>query len=305
MRARSGVRLRVAVLLVVLGGLWCGAFGAPARAQGQPPETVLERIERTGVLRGAARGDAVPISFRDGSGALIGLSVDLMDTVRQRLERDLGRSIELQVVEVTSVSRFSLLIEGQIDIECGITTATWDREEIVDFSIPFFENATRILSRHTVARSLSDFEGRRVGVVSGGTTGPIVTRAIPGAEIVEFDTLDAAFIALERDEIQGVSNIGVVLRAFVEDLPLKAEAVLLPRTGGLSFEPIACMLPQGDPTWRFYVNRTIADMLEGITEFRGPYYSLYQTWFGPRGPVFHPLDRRIAERLAGYVMWMR
>jgi polar amino acid transport system substrate-binding protein len=267
-------------------------------------ETVLERIARTGTLQAGTRADAAPFAFRGADGIPRGFSVDLLHEIDRALERHFGREISLQLDVVTSQSRISAIESGEIEIECGITTPTWAREELIDFSVPFFENGTRVLALRSTARQLSDLADQRVGVPVGSTTLYIVRRLVPDLVPVEVDDMNTGFAMLARGELAGLANIGVVLRGLIETSRQKNQFVLLPRTGVLSYESMACMLPKDDSVWRDFVNRTLSDLLEGVDQYRGGYYEIYERWFGASGYLFYPLDREVAKRLAGARMWL-
>lgn len=282
-----------ALLLLIMGA------AGTARA-----ETVLERIARTDTLHAGTRADAAPFAFRGADGSLRGFSVDLLHEIDKALERHLGREITLQLDVVTSQSRIPAIQNGEIEIECGITTPTWAREELIDFSLPFFENGTRVLALRSTARQLSDLADKRVGVPAGSTTLYIVRRLVPDLVPVEIDDMNSGFAMLERGELAGLANIGVVLRGLIETSRQKNQFVLLPRTGVLSYESMACMLPRDDSAWRDFVNRSLSDLLEGVDQYRGGYYEIYERWFGASGYLFYPLDREVAKRLAGARMWL-
>ena len=152
--------------------------------------------------------------------------------------------MRLQVV--TSQSRVPAIESGEIAIECGITTPTWEREARIDFSIPFFENGTRILALRTTARSVQDLDARPIGVPQGSTTLYIVRKVVPGIVPIEVDDMNVGLAMLERGELAGLANIGIVLRALIENSKQKSQFLLLPRTGALSYELMACMLPQNE-----------------------------------------------------------
>jgi polar amino acid transport system substrate-binding protein len=132
-----------------------------------------------------------------------------------------------------------------------------------------------------------------------------VGQAVAGVRIVEIADMDEGFRRLVDGGLEGLANIGIVLRSRLETSDLKARFVLLPRTGALAWEAIGCMVPQGDPAWRDFVNRTIADMLGGVQDFEGSWVRLYDHWFGPQGELYYPLDRETAQRLGGLAYWLR
>lgn len=268
-------------------------------------EPVLDRIERTGVFNAGSRADAVPFGYRDKKGQLAGFSVDLLSEIHQRLEQRFGRTLKLQLREVTPANRMELVINGTIDIECGVTTPTWTREAQVDFSIPFFGNGTRIMTLESTATQLQDLKGKRIGVAAGATTAAILAEHVPEVITVEAPDMATGFKRFSQGELDGLANIGIVLRAMVEGSPLKSKVILLPRSGMFSYETMACILPQNDSAWRDFVNYTLAELLTGVDEYRGEFMEIYERWFGPRGVVYFPLDYATAQRLAASLIWLR
>ncbi len=278
------------------------ALAAPGTAWA---EHVLDRIGNTGVFNAGTRADALPFAYRDKKGRLVGFSVDLLGEIHKRLEQRFGHPIEMKLRTTTASDRLELVAGHEIDIECGITTPTWKREESVDFSIPFFGNGTRIMTLRTTAMRLEDLRGKRIGVATGTTTAGILAEHVPGAVLVEVPDMNVGLAMFERGEIDGLSNVGIVLRAKVEGSPLKSKVVLLPRTEALSHESMACILPQDDSAWSAFVNRVLADLLDGVDQYRGPYIEIHERWFGPRGVVYFPLDYAVAQRLAASIIWLK
>lgn len=287
---------RILVCLVV----WLTLLGAVAARA----ESVMDRVARTGILDAGTRSDAIPLAFRGPDNTLQGLAVDILREIAGRLEIELGRSVKLNLIAITPVNRIELIEGGTLAIECGITTPTWQREQRVDFSIPFFENGTRVLAYRNAARSLSDLGSRRIGAIRGSTTIGILRANLPTAIVVEIPDMKVGIDQLLSGELDGVANIGVVLRALIEELEVKNQLLLLPRSGALDWESTACMLPQDDSRWRDFVNRVLYDLLEGVDQFRGIYFDMYERWLGPQGPIYYPLDEQVSRRLAEGLMWL-
>lgn len=296
-------------MVMILRGCLPGAIVAALLVLAAPEtawaERVLDRIRDTGVFNAGTRADALPFAYRDKNERLVGFSVDLLGQIHKRLQQRFGRPIEMKLRTTTAGNRIELVTSHAIDIECGITTPTWKRQELVDFSIPFFGNGTRIMALRSTARRLEDLRGKRIGVATGTTTAGILAPHVPDAVIVEVPDMDTGFAMFERGEIDALANIGIVLRAKVEKSPLKSKVVLLPRTEELSYEAMACVLPQDDSEWRAFVNQILADLLDGVEQYRGPYIEIYERWFGPRGAIYFPLDFNVAQRLAASVIWLK
>jgi len=273
-------------------------------------EPVLERIRNSGVLNAGTRADAMPFGYTvkkagESDPRLVGFSVDLIEEIRKKLSKKLGREIETRLRTTTATDRIELVASQAIDIECGITTPTWERQKAVDFSIPFFGNGTRIMVLRSTDKGLGGLHGRRIGVAAGTTTEAILKQHVPDAVIVEVPDMASGFEMFARGELDGLANIGIVLRAMVENSPLKSKVTLLPRTEELSYEAMACSLPQNDSEWRALVNEVLADLLDGVDQYRGGYFEIYDKWFGPRGVVYFPLDYTVAQRLSASIIWLK
>lgn len=268
-------------------------------------ETTLERIERTGVFNAGTRADVLPFAYRNKKGQLVGFSVDLLAEIHKRVEQRFGRPIKMELQEVSSAHRLQWVENSTVDVECGISTPTWPREEQVDFSIPFFGNGTRIMTMYSTATQLRDLQGKRIGVVAGTTTKAILAEYVPTAVAVEVPDMQTGFARFSKGELDGLANVGIILRAMVEGSPLKSKVVLLPRNSIFAYESMACILPQNDSAWRDFVNRTLTDLLDGVEEYRGKYMEIYERWFGPGGVVYFPLDYTSAQRLAASAVWLR
>ncbi|HMR33829.1 MAG TPA: transporter substrate-binding domain-containing protein [Geminicoccaceae bacterium] len=271
---------------------------------GARAESVMDRVARTGVLDAGTRSDAIPLAFRGPDNNLQGLAVDILHEIAARLEIELGRSVKLNLLAITPVNRVELIEDGTIVIECGITTPTWAREKRVDFSVPFFENGTRVLAFRNAARSMGDLGDKRIGAIRGSSTLGILRANLPAATVIEIPDMEVGIEMLLDGELDGVANIGVVLRALIEKLDVKNQLLLLPRSGALDWESSACLLPQDDSRWRDFVNRVLFELLDGVDEFRGAYVDLYERWLGPQGPIYYPLDDQVSRRLAEGLMWL-
>ncbi len=251
-------------------------------------ETVLEKISRTGVLTAGTRGNAIPFAFINEKNEWIGFSIDLLEAIRARLEKKLGKPIRLEKKEITPETRIPLLVNRTLDVECGSTTYTRgrDRDETVDFSITFFFTGTQLLvKKGTGIKSLADVASKRVGAIRGTTGERALRTAQPRADVVTFQDTPAAFLALEQGRIvayahDGILQAGMAARA----RPMEYEVV----GDFFSKDPYACMVPENDSKWRAFVNHTFMELIDS-----GKYFELYEKWFGERGVVPYPMSDRV------------
>jgi polar amino acid transport system substrate-binding protein len=279
-------------------GLMLAAGSTIARAG------VIDEVRRSGLLVAGTRADSPPFGFADRDGHIVGFSVDLLNDLTTALSAYLERPVRLELKPVTPENRTEMIRTGTIQIECGITTATWERRLKAEFSIPFFANGTRILTRRRFGQGIEELAGKRIGVVAGSTTRREVETAVPKAVIVEVSDMSQGMKLFRDGKIDGLSNIGIVLRGLLEQSEDKADLVLLPRAGAIQYEPLACMLPRDDSAWQEFVDRLIAKELEGAPDYNGRYVELYNTWFGPGSALPMPLDHTVIDRLVHAAYWI-
>ena len=267
-------------------------------------ETALERIARTGVLSAGTREDAAPFAFLDPQGQRVGLSVDLIEEVRKALSVKLGREVRTEFTTVTPSTRLQVVEEGRVDLVCEIATATWAREQRIDFTLPIFRDGTRILAyRDTVARAgtLADL---RIGMVTGSTTEGILRRKLAGAELTPYPNMLDALRALEKGEVDGIANVGIVLRGLLPKAEKPNGLVIVPRGEALGYEAMACIVPSNESAWRDFVNGVLRDLFKGIEVYHGGYADIYQRWFGRDAEIAYPLDQRSAQFFADMLIWL-
>ena len=299
---RVALPYAVALLALVLlaSGLPCSLPPVHAAADG-----VLAKVESAGVIRAGTRASAPPFARKLEAGGFEGFSVDLLEAVRAATEESLGRPVSLELYEVTPGDRLQRVAGGELDIVCGITTPTWDREALVDFSVPFFRDGTRILIHREQAMGGVDLGTLDIGVVEGTTTVAIVGEELPAANLHLYPTMKDAMAGLAAGEVTGVANIGITLLGLAAKAEPRRSVVLLPRTYALAMETLACVLPQDDSPWRDTVNRVIIDLFSGVEDSNSRYDEIYERWFGRHSEIFYPLDRDNRKYLSTVSIWAR
>ena len=290
----------VLALVSLISGLACIAQPARAGADG-----VLAKIEAGGVMRAGTRASAPPFAQKLEAGGFEGFSVDLLEEIRAAVEKQVGRAVKLELFEVTPSDRLQRVAAAELDIVCGITTPTWDREALVDFSVPFFRDGTRILIHRERATGGVDLGRLDIGVVEGTTTVTILSEELPTANLHLYPTMNDAMAGLAASEVSGVANIGITLLGLAARAEPRRSVVLLPRTYALAMETLACVLPQDDSPWRDTVNRVIVDMFSGVEDSNSRYDEIYDRWFGRDSQIFYPLDRDNRNYLSTVSIWAR
>ena len=256
------------------------AVGAGAQAQGMG--ATLDRISGSRLITLGHRTDSVPFSFADEKREPAGYSVDLCKRVVASLQQQLKLpELKIKWVPVTAESRIPAVTKGEIDLECGTTTATLSRQNSVDFSNLIFVDGGGILLRiDHKAEKIGDFAGKKIAVTAGTTAEKRLPEALKARKInaqvvVVKGELDA-LAALEGGKVDAYANDRIVL--FGLALQGKDPSKLALLNADFSFEPYALMMRRNDPAFRLAVNRALARIYS--TDAIG---EIYNRWFGKFG----------------------
>ncbi len=274
------IRMVVSLIVVTLGHLALTVGKASA-------ETVLEKINRTGKFTAGTRTSSIPFAYINEKNEWVGFSVDLLNEINNRLNRNLIKKVTLELKEVTPKTRIALVANRTVDIECGSTTYTRSRDETVDFSVNFFYTGSQLLvKKGSDIKNLRDLRGKRVGATQGTTNERILRTRQPQAKIVVFQDHAQGFLALQQGKIDAYSTDGILLAGLAAKAPNSGDFEVV--GDFFSKEPYSCILPQNDSRWRDFVNHTIMELIES-----GKYFELYDKWFGENGVVRYPMPTPI------------
>jgi ABC-type amino acid transport substrate-binding protein len=271
--------------------LWLASVLLLGAARPALAETVLEKVMRTGVLAAGTRGSSIPLAFINEKNEWIGFSIDLLEAIRARLEKKLGKPIRLEKREVggDAAARIRLVVNRTIDVECSSTTYTRgrDRDEAVDFSITFFFTGSQLLVKQgSGIKSLADVAGKRVGALAGTTNEKALRASQPKADVVTFQDHATGFLALEQGRIVAYASDGILLAGLASRVKNPKDYAVV--GDFFSKDPYACMVPENDSKWRDFVNHTFMELID-----RGKFFQLYDTWFGEQGVVPYPMSDKV------------
>jgi polar amino acid transport system substrate-binding protein/glutamate/aspartate transport system substrate-binding protein len=240
-------------------------------------------LRSQGTLRLGFVDNAAPFSFADAGGNPQGYSVDLCRAVAEGIAAQLKiPPLKVDWVKLTPQNRLEAVRSGRVDIECSTTTWTLGRQQLVDFSlITFVDGGSVLVSAQGPLRRLSEFDGRRIAVITGTTTETALRDALNRsritAELVPIRTRDEGLALLRDGKVDGLAS---------DRTTLIGVAIAPGTTGGFrlldedfSLEQYALTLPRGDADLRLAVNRVLAGLYRSDDIRR-----LYDRWFGLLGP---------------------
>ncbi|MCA2653275.1 extracellular substrate binding-like orphan protein GrrP [Microcystis sp. M061S2] len=248
-------------------------------------ETVVEKVARTGFLTVGTRFDAIPYSYINDKGELVGYSMDVLERIRKRLETRLGRPVTLQMIEANQPGeKINLIRSGDIDIACS-TAFTWERAKVVDFSISYSISGIRILAKKGSNLSTpQSLIGKRIALVPTSAAVDVIKLVQPQATIVTtYSTVEEAIEALKTGKIDAIAGDSISLAGTIlRDNPKIYEIV--PEEALANFG-IACMVPENNSTFLDDVNYAIVKMMQDYITNDTATVSQIDRWFGSQGMV--------------------
>ncbi|MDY7050078.1 MAG: extracellular substrate binding-like orphan protein GrrP [Microcystis panniformis WG22] len=248
-------------------------------------ETVVEKVARTGFLTVGTRFDAIPYSYVNDKGELVGYSMDVLERIRKRLETRLGRPVTLQMIEANQPGeKINLIRSGDIDIACS-TAFTWERAKVVDFSISYSISGIRILAKKGSNLSTpQSLIGKRIALIPSSAAVDVIKLVQPRATIVTtYSTVEEAIEALKTGKIDGIAGDSISLAGTIlRDNPKIYEIV--PEEALANFG-IACMVPENNSTFLDDVNYAIVKMMQDYITNDTATVSQIDRWFGSQGMV--------------------
>jgi polar amino acid transport system substrate-binding protein len=246
--------------------------------------TLLDDINKRGVLRAGIRFDNPPHSFIDEDGNWVGFDVDIAEALADEL------GVRLEKVKVDELTRISFLKNGKIDVAVASMSHTIEREHEVDFSQTYFWSKQTFLVRKGEIDSLDDLVGKTVGMDRGSSAignwrDWLAAHGHPeDAEIVEFGNKQAAAEAVRQGAIAGWAEDYEILASFAEEDP--SLAVLGDESIGLKLDGVG--VRENDSELRDAINHALQRIASS-----GRYREIYDRWFGPDADTPVPLQGEI------------
>ncbi|PHQ27233.1 amino acid ABC transporter substrate-binding protein [Marinobacter guineae] len=212
----------------------------------------------------------VPFEMMDQeTGEMVGFDMEIIREVADRA----GFDIDLNTMDFNGI--IPALQSGNVDIAIAGITITDEREEIVDFSDPYYDSGLRLLVREGNGdiNEFDDLEDKKVGTKIGSTSYDYLMKNLEADDgVTPYPGSADMYMALMSGAIDAVfydaPNVGYFART-------KGEGKV--KTIGPLYEgqQYGIALVEGSE-WVDEVNTALAAMKED-----GTYKEIYEKWFGP------------------------
>lgn len=309
--ARVAAAAGVAALALLAATAGAQEADTPDRtAASRAPATLsgtLAKVRASGSIALGYRQASVPFSYLNARNEPIGYSIELCKALVTSIEDAVNRSLAIRWVPVTADNRVDAVASGQVDLECGSTTSTLERQKRVAFSPIMFVAGTKVMVRQDAQiRSLRDLASKKVAVTAG-TTNEKAMRDLDrkfhlGMQLQVVPDHSQGFAQVAGGQSDAFATDDVLLYGLIAENAGKAEG-----NGGtgaspgarfqvvgdyLSYDPYAIMFRKDDPQLAQVVRSSFQALAED-----GEIERQYRRWFLRRLPSGTSLDLPMSAQL--------
>lgn len=245
------------------------ASGGQTGKEAAAGQTRLDKILAEGKITNVCEPYFAPYEFIDntksGQDQFRGADMELA----RYIAKDLG--VELEIVPLEWSAVLTGVTEGKYDMACAGLGYTEERAKTMNLSDIYQQGSKQgLLIRAEDAdkyKTFDDFKGKKVGFQSGTIQETLATQQLPESELVTYDLINNAVLALDAGKVDAVSVAIPNGEMFAKSNPKLAvfEGQYFER--GKNGNCIG--LPKGETALRDRINAIIAEVTEK---------GLYQQW---------------------------
>lgn len=273
MRAITKIKRLAAVLLtMVLGFGLVACTDAAASSSGKNGSfRTVDEIKQNGTINIGVFSDKNPFGYVDENGQYQGYDVYFAE----RIGKDLG--VKVNFVSTEAANRIEYLQTGKVDIILANFTVTKERQEEVDFALPYMNVALGVVSRNDkVITTLDNWnKNDSMIVISGTTAETYLIENYPDIPLQKFDSYATAKEAFENGTSVAWANDNTEVIAFSLQNP--GYTVGIPSLG--SSDTIAPAVTKGNTTLADWINEEI-EGLEAEQFFHADYDATLTATYG-------------------------
>jgi len=271
---------------------------APAAAQTSEGELspTLQQIKQSRTVRIGFRESSPPFSFLDRAGRPIGYSLELCQAIVDEIGVDVDEAeLKIDYVKVTSETRIDAVINNQIDLECGSTTANAERAKRVAFSPLIYVAGTKLLvAKSSGIKGIEGMAGKTVVVTKGTTNDQAMHLADRkfslGLKFLSGDDHEQSYQMLVAGKADAFATDDILLAGLIAIH--KSQDKFQVVGDYLSYDPYGIMFRKGEPKLTAIVERAMRKLATNQD-----LVPLYNKWFRARLPTGERLNVAMSAQL--------
>ncbi|MDP1672238.1 MAG: amino acid ABC transporter substrate-binding protein [Burkholderiales bacterium] len=271
--------LRIGSLFAAIAA--ASLLAAPLHAQ--ELTGTLKKIKDTGVVKIGHRDASIPFSYLDDKQRPIGYGVDICMKIVDRIKAELKMpKLRVEFVPVTSQTRIPVLTGGNIDMECGSTTNSVERQKQVDFAPTYFVTGTKIIvKKGSGIKGYDDLKGKNV-VFTQGTTNERAIKAYNdekklGINFIPSKDHAESFLSVETGRAVAFPMDDILLYGLKASARNPDDYEVIGEF--LSDDPYAIMMRRDDPAFKKVVDSAVTALYKS-----GEINKIYTKWFQSKIP---------------------
>jgi aspartate/glutamate/glutamine transport system substrate-binding protein len=232
----------------------------------------IEDIKKRGKLVVVVKYDTNLFGLKDpGTGEVNGFDIDIAKAIAKNI---LGDETKIELKEVTSKTRITILNKGEIYASVATMTITEERKTQVEFTdVYFMAGQSLLVKKDSPIKSIADLKkGVKVIGVKGSTSVKNVAEKAPEATVLQFENYQDAFTALKAGQGDTLTTDNVILFGMTKQDP---NYIMV--GGTFTEEPYGIAVKKGETEFA----KSISELLTAM-KASGEYDKIYEKWLGEK-----------------------
>ena len=238
----------VAVLAVATAGCTSSSAASGGSGGQGPSESHLQQVLSSHKIRIGVQTEAAPWGVKESDGSYQGFDID----IAKALGKALGAQV--QFVPETNESRIPSILADKVDVVIASFTASDDRSQQVEFTIPYAAGGTLIaVPKDSPIHSYADLAGKSISASRGSIGEGILENEFPQAKPALYNSFADSVQALKSGKVDGLIENNVI----VPDLVRKDSNLRVLDGPVLDPALMSFGIQQGDEIWQQYLDNFI------------------------------------------------
>jgi glutamate/aspartate transport system substrate-binding protein len=244
----------------------------------QAASETLDKVKELDKITFGYREASIPFAYLGTDQKPTGISLDLCSALADKLKVVLHRpGLQTEYVPVNASNRIPLLQNGTIDVECGSTTNTTERQKQVAFSVATYVASPRwLVSASSKVMDPKELDGHTIVITQGSLNFGVAKKIIDGlklkVEIVQAKDHAESLLMLETDRAIAWFEDDILVAGLVANASDPKAFRMLSAT----YEPsyYGLMTRRDDTEFKTLVDSVIKEKMAS-----GEFEKLYAKWF--------------------------
>lgn len=225
------------------------------------PASHWEAIQEAGTLKIGTSADFPPFEYIDESGNFAGFDVDIM----KELGNQLG--VKVEIVDMPFDSLIASVQEGKIDMTVAAYNYSEERDEVVDFTIPYYYALDGFMvsaDSDITITAPEDVAAYIVGAQTGSTQNAwiqenlIDTGLLPEENFFKYERVDQAALDVKAGRIDVLMAEAAVIGSFEKEMG----GLKVAYSAEMSSGPVRMIVPEGDTELIAKLDEAIQAMID-------------------------------------------